>query len=198
MSHPLIIDGGIISGGLANRMNGADKGLQLFNNKPMAQWVFNALSPVVRKVIINCNRNESSYKEISPHITSDSISGFPGPLAGLISIMEFSDADYFLISPCDTPLLSEKFVKRLLTTLHRKIEDNPNIQALLAVQTTDKKQPLHLCISKYYQDSLRKFVDSGNSKVMLWMSENNAQWVDFSDEAEMFKNFNTLEEVNTY
>ncbi len=198
MSTPLIIDGGILAGGLASRMQGKDKGLQLFKNKPMAAWIHHTISPYVRKVIINCNRNQSDYLKISSNVTQDTISGFPGPLAGIVSIMEASDADYFLISPCDTPLLTQDFAIKMLNCLKSKLSENTKTPLLLAVLVGAKQQPLHMCISKEYKKSLEYYLQQGEHRVMKWMMQNHAIWLDFSDQAENFKNFNTLEEVNTY
>lgn len=198
MSNPLIIDGGILAGGLARRMHGEDKGLQVFKNKPMASWVYTILSPHLRKVIINCNRNQTDYSKISEHISTDTIRGFPGPLAGIVSIMETSDADYFLISPCDTPLLKPDYPKRMLNFLHSEHAKNPTKPLVFAASSGDKQQPLHVCISKEYKHSLCAYLDKGEHRVMEWMRNNKAVWLDFSDQAGSFKNFNTLEEVNTY
>jgi molybdopterin-guanine dinucleotide biosynthesis protein A len=198
MSNPLIIDGGILAGGLASRMQGEDKGLQLFKEKPMASWVNQAISPYVRQVIINCNRNKSAYLQISTKLSSDTISGFPGPLAGVISIMEVSDADYFLLSPCDTPLLTQEFAIKMLeflTTEHSKDHSKP---LLFAVMAGEKQQPLHMCIAKEYKNSLKRYLENDEHRVMKWMKDNHAIWLNFSDQAESFRNFNTLEEVNTY
>ena len=148
MSNPLIIDGGILAGGLSRRMQGEDKGLQLFKDKPMASWVYQALSPHVRKVIINCNRNQSDYSKITTELSRDTISGFPGPLAGIISIMEASDADYFLISPCDTPLLNQEFSKKMLGFLNTQLSQDNNKPLLFAVMAGEKQQHLHMCIAQ--------------------------------------------------
>lgn len=198
MPDPLIIDGGILAGGLASRMHGEDKGLQVFKDKPMATWVYNVLSPHLRNVIINCNRNQAEYSKLSEYINTDTISGFPGPLAGIISIMEASDADYFLISPCDTPLLNVNYPKRMLDFLYKEHTQSNGKPLVFAVDTGDKQQPLHVCISKAYKSSLRDYLSKGEHRVMKWMKENKAIWLDFSDIAESFKNFNTLEEVSTY
>jgi molybdopterin-guanine dinucleotide biosynthesis protein A len=198
MPHPLIIDGGILAGGLANRMQGKDKGLQLFKNMPMASWVYQALSPHVRNVIINCNRNQTEYAAISGHISSDTISGFPGPLAGIVSVMEASDADYFLISPCDTPLLKQDYAVKMLQFLHAQYSHNSNNPILFAIQVGEKQQPLHMCISREYKNSLKNYLEKDEHRVMKWMKHNNALWLDFPTQTDSFRNFNTLEEVNAY
>lgn len=198
MSHPLIIDGGILAGGLASRMQGEDKGLQLFKKRPMASWVYQALSPYVRNVIINCNRNQSEYAIISSHISSDTISGFPGPLAGIVSVMEASDADYFLICPCDTPLLNQEFCAKMLQFLYSQYSLHPHKPLLFAAKVGDKQQPLHMCIAKEFKNSLKHYLEKDEQRVIKWMKDNGAHWLDFSNQAESFRNFNTLDEVNTY
>jgi molybdenum cofactor guanylyltransferase len=198
MPYPLIIDGGILAGGLSRRMQGEDKGLQFFKNKPMASWIYQVLCPHVRKVIINCNRNLSEYSKISADITSDTINGFAGPLAGIVSIMEVSDADYFLICPCDTPLLKQDFSKRMLNFLSSERSLDSSKPLLFAVIAGGKQQPLHLCISKEYKNSLKCYLQNGEHRVIQWMNENNVSWLDFTDQAESFKNFNTINEMNTY
>ena len=72
-------------------------------------------------------------------------------------------------------------------------------QALLfAVVAGEKQQPLHMCIAKEFKHSLEQYIENDEHRVMKWMKDNNAIWLDFSDHAECFRNFNTLEEVNTY
>ena len=196
MRDSLVVDGGILAGGRATRMLGQDKGLQLYQNKPMAAWVYQALSPHVRKVIINCNRNFDSYRRVSPYLCSDTLNDFPGPLAGLISLIEASDADYFLVSPCDTPQLTQSFGYRMLTFLAQQL-DQKNRPQLLAVCCNEKQQPLHLCISREYKHSLEAYLAKGEHRVMHWMHENHAKWLDFSSNSAQFRNFNSLEELRS-
>lgn len=196
MPDALVIDGGILAGGLATRMQGEDKGLQPFQNKMMVEWVYEALKPFVRRVIINCNRNTSTYQGVSKHTCADTIENYPGPLAGLLSLIEASDADYLLVSPCDTPLLDTAFGQKMLALLNREYSLEANKPLLLAVTTGGKHQPLHACISTVYKDSLRAYLNKGEHRVMQWMQENHAQWLDMSAHAEQFRNFNRLEDLS--
>ena len=188
MQASLVIDGGILAGGLATRMQG--------QNKAMVAWVCQALSPHVRKVIINCNRNTDLYRQFSPYVCSDTINGFPGPLAGLVSLIEYSDADYFLVSPCDTPLLTQKYAQIMLAFLDQQLQLDQKQPQLFAVRSGDKQQPLHLCISRAYKSSLEAYLSRGEHRVMEWMFENQAKWVDFTTQSVLFKNFNRLEDLS--
>jgi molybdopterin-guanine dinucleotide biosynthesis protein A len=190
----LRIDGGILAGGLSTRMGGQDKGLQLHHNKVMALSVYESLQPFVDKVIINCNRNRDEYRKISPYLCSDSIEGFQGPLAGLHSIMLNSDADYLLVSPCDTPCLGTHFGKLMIEALYRNIEESPNKPLIIAAKD-ERSHPLHCCISRKFIDSLEEALLNKQHRVMQWMNDNDAIWVDFSEDSNLFLNFNRLDEL---
>ncbi len=197
----LKIDGGILAGGLSTRMDGRDKGLQLYGQKPMAQSVFESLQPYVRQVIINCNRNQTQYRTISPLLYSDSIEGFQGPLAGLHSLMLHSDADYLLLSPCDTPCLGKQYGQEMLAALHQQLEQSPDRAIIIASKDENRHHPLHLCISTRFVKSLEQAILNKQNRVMKWVNDNGAVWLDFSTkqkgETSSFVNFNTLEELSS-
>ena len=53
----------ILAGGKARRMNGADKGLQLLQNKPLISHVIERLQPQVVDISINANRHHTEYAQ---------------------------------------------------------------------------------------------------------------------------------------
>jgi len=192
------IDGGILAGGLSTRMLGKDKGLQHLNGQSMAKSVYQALKPHVSSLYINCNQNYDAYRSICPNICSDTIEGYQGPLAGLVSLMEASTADYLLVSPCDTPYISEAFGFRMIAALHSALNNKallnePNKLLLFASKDADRHHPLHLLISTQYQSKLKQALEQGQKRVMHWVNNNNVQWVDFSDHMGKFSNFNSPE-----
>jgi len=176
-------------------MNGQDKGLQKYKTLAMAKWVSRALTPHTDTLFINCNNNQSLYKSISPNLCSDTISGFLGPLAGLVSLMESSQADYLLISPCDTPMLPEEFGSRMLATLDNLLAQDNRKPLLLAAKDAHRKHPLHLCISTKFKNNIETALKSGERRVMRWINNNQPHWVDFSDYPDSFSNFNSLKDL---
>lgn len=191
------IDGGIIAGGLATRMDGQDKGLQVYQGQPMVASIAAILRPFTRQLIINCNRNETAYQSYGDKLCSDVIEGYKGPLAGLHAILNESDADYLLVSPCDTPNLQTSYCERMLAELNQHLEQNPEAPALIAVKANERNHPLHILIHTSFKASLRNKLDAGDFKVMRWLEENKVQWIDFSDQAEAFQNINTLQDLKT-
>jgi len=192
------IDGGILAGGLSTRMLGKDKGLQHLNGQSMAKSVYLALKPHVNTLYINCNQNYDAYRSICPNICSDTIEGYQGPLAGLVSLMESSTADYLLVSPCDTPYISEAFGFRMLAALQSALNNEallnaPSTPLLFASKDADRNHPLHLLISTQYQSKLEQALEQGQHRVMQWVNTNNVQWIDFTGHMGEFSNFNSPE-----
>ena len=186
------IDGGILAGGLSTRMLGKDKGLQQFNGQTMAKSVYQALLPHVNSLYINCNQNHDAYRSICPNICSDTIQGFQGPLAGLVSLMTASTADYLLISPCDTPYLSNIYGARMLAALNKALTLNPSSKPLIfASKDANRHHPLHLLISTQFRPHIEQALIQGQKRVMHWVESHNAHWIDFSDHSDEFLNFNS-------
>jgi molybdopterin-guanine dinucleotide biosynthesis protein A len=197
----ILIDGGILAGGLSTRMLGRDKGLQSLNGQVMAKSVYQALLPHVNTLYINCNQNFDEYRTISPNVCSDTIEGYQGPLAGLVSLMEASSADYLLVSPCDTPYISEAFGLRMLEALrvalrNQTLLNETSTPLIFASKDANRHHPLHLLISTEYQLKLEQALQQGQNRVMQWVNNNHAQWIDFSDHTGEFSNFNTPEALS--
>jgi len=91
-----VITGVILAGGRATRMGGADKGLQLLDGKPLWRHVADALSPQVTHLVISANRNLERWYESGYPVYSDSLSDFPGPLAGMLAVMQQTQSEWVL------------------------------------------------------------------------------------------------------
>lgn len=191
----ITIDGGILAGGLSTRMLGEDKGLQRLNGQTMASAVYQALVPHVNTLYINCNQNQEAYQSISPNICADTIAGFQGPLAGIVSLMSESTADYLLISPCDTPHISNLFGHRMLEALENALTTHTknDTPLLFAAKDANRNHPLHMLVSRQFLPELELAVSQGLRRVMQWVNRNHVQWVDFSDHSSKFSNFNSPE-----
>lgn len=182
-----------MAGGLSKRMHGRDKGLQHYNGQAMARWVYQALEPYVNTIYINCNQNQHDYREICSNLCSDTIKGFQGPLAGIVSLMAVSSADYLLISPCDTPLLSADYGRKMVAALRESLLEQPDKSILLASKDADRSHPLHMLISNRYRTHIEQAIHKGENRVMQWVRNHDVQWLDFSQDQHCFTNFNSPE-----
>lgn len=178
--------GVILAGGRATRMGGNDKGLLPINGRPMVCHITELLRPQVDKLLINANRNQSRYAELTGcPVINDEIGNFAGPLAGMASALACSDQPYLVVVPCDSPFLAPDLVSRLRITLVTQ-------QADIAMATLgDKLQPVFVLLSHRLLGSLQTFLETGGRKLIHWYYQHNVAEVDFSDRAQMFENINT-------
>ncbi|MGL4937548.1 molybdenum cofactor guanylyltransferase MobA, partial [Shewanella sp.] len=134
------IDAVILAGGMARRMGGDDKGLVELNGQAMIKHTIDRIKPQVKEILINANRNQARYAEFGFKVISDEHSGFLGPLAGMISAMGQTDADYLLVVPCDCPLLPHDLVARMLAAIETQDAD------LAVASDGEREQPVILLL----------------------------------------------------
>ncbi len=189
-SRPLVT-GVILAGGQGSRMGGVDKGLQLFRGQRLVSHVIARLAPQVDTLLININRNPDTYATLGYPLITDQIGGFLGPLAGLHTSMSHALTPLVLTAPCDSPCLPPDLLARLLAALQAN-------QAPLAIATTNGRQHPVFCLAHCsLRQPLEDYLAQGGRKFMHWCRENACIEVDFSDEAEAFANFNTLDALDS-
>lgn len=186
------ITGVILAGGQARRMGGEDKGLILFNNKPLIAHVIDALKPQVDKLIINANRNIERYQAFNYPVISDSLADFCGPLAGMLSAMQSVDTDYILTAPCDSPNVSPQLRQRMMETLLKEQVD------IAVAHNGDRLQPVFCLISCRLKTDLESYLQQGGRKIDTWLASHGMAVVDFSDQADSFINVNHPEDLVTH
>lgn len=106
------ITGVVLAGGKARRMGGVDKGLLELNGKPLWQHVADALMTQLSHVVVNANRHQEIYQVSGLKVIEDSLADYPGPLAGMLSVMQQEAGEWFLFCPCDTPYIPHDLAAR--------------------------------------------------------------------------------------
>jgi len=181
----------ILSGGQGRRMNYRDKGLLLWKNKALVSHVIDSIKNQLDQIVINANQHHEDYQQLNLPLIKDSIEGYQGPLSGILSGMQFcTESDYLLVLPCDCPTPPDDLFNRLATTMNKNKETEITI-----VNDGSRLQPLF----GLYKTSLRPKLESAlanqHNKVMQFVTENNHLSVDYSAQAEAFKNFNRPEDL---
>lgn len=97
------MQGVVLTGGKSSRM-GTNKALLPINNKPMISHVVEELNKITSSICVISNE-PASYPFIKQPIYKDIHPG-SGPLAGLESAMVNSEENWFAVSACDTPNIS--------------------------------------------------------------------------------------------
>ena len=182
------IDAVILAGGMARRMGGDDKGLVELNGEAMIKHTIDRIKPQVKEILINANRNQTRYAEFGFKVISDEHSGFLGPLAGMITAMGQTDADYLLVVPCDCPLLPLDLVPRMLAAIEAE-------KAEIAVASDGEyEQPVVLLLKPSLRDSMKAFLEAGERKVDFWYIKHHFVVTSFADQPNAFVNVNTPEQ----
>ena len=183
------VSGIILAGGLGRRMGGVDKGLQPLHGKVMVEHVLARLAPQVEEIVINANQNLERYAAFGHRVVSDRVGGFAGPLAGLHAGLGAISHPIAVSVPCDSPFLPEDLVARL----HAELGSND----LAVAKTGDQPHPVFALVRRSVADNLRSFLANGGRKIDAWYASLKVVEVLFDDEADAFRNINTLEELRS-
>ena len=182
------VSGIVLAGGQGRRMGSVDKGLQLLRAKPMIASVLERLAPQVDEVIINANQNLDTYRGFGHPIVTDEISGFAGPLAGLHAGLKAASRPLVATVPCDSPFLPADLVWRLKKFL--------GDHDLAVAKTGDQPHPVFALVRMNLKENLEAFLAAGGRKIDAWYAPLKVIEVSFDDEADAFRNINTLEELD--
>lgn len=181
--------GVVLAGGRATRMGGKDKGLQELNGKPLWQHVADALSVQVEAIAVSANRHIDVYQQSGYPVYQDELADYPGPLAGMLSVMQQSDAEWFLFCPCDTPFIPSHLAERLV--------DQRREAPVVWVNDGERDHPAIALVNRKLCPDLRAYLASGERRVMVFMRQSGGHCVDFSDLKSAFINVNTTEDLQT-
>ncbi len=187
------IQGVILAGGLARRLNGVQKGLQLLQGKPLISHILDRLSPQICKIWLNVNRLQEQYQQHYPDIPlyADSLDGFQGPLSGMLSGFEQIDSEYLLFVPCDSPFLPENLVAKLSTALQIN-----NAQIAYA-HDGERPHPTFALIHRSVLPALQDYLHNGERRLFQFFQSQRSIAVDFSEQKQAFQNFNTPEDFTS-
>jgi molybdopterin-guanine dinucleotide biosynthesis protein A len=175
----------VLAGGQGRRMGNVDKGLQLLSGRPLVDWVLKRLVPQVSEVLISANRNRDAYAALGYRVVEDRIGSFAGPLAGMHAALSEAGHELIAFVPCDTPLLPQELVIRLMDPLRNERVD------LSVAKTGTQPHPVICLVRKRVLPHLTAFLDKGGRKIDAWYSTLNVTEVAFDDQPRAFSNINT-------
>lgn len=181
------ITGVILAGGRSTRMSGEDKGLQYLNDKPLWRHVADRLEGHVTNIAISANRNIAIYQQSGYAVYKDTLVDFPGPLAGMLAVMQQSMDEWFLFCPCDVPFIPDCLVERLIGAR----QDAP----VVWVHDGERDHPTIALIHKGSMNNIQDYLAAGERRVMMFMRQAGGHSVDFSDHKAAFINVNTTADL---
>jgi len=174
----------ILAGGEGRRMGGIDKGLIELDGKPLIEHVIARLTPQTSNIVISANRNIEHYQAYGYPVITDQIKK-QGPLGGILSALLQCKSDWLLTVPCDSPQLPLGLIQHIINTA------NQTEARLFTAHDGHRSQPLFSIIHRDLTDSLQAYLSAKNQKAALWLAQQGAVNVDFSNQSNAFINLNT-------
>jgi molybdopterin-guanine dinucleotide biosynthesis protein A len=183
------VTGIVLAGGQGRRMGGVDKGWVELAGEPMIAHVLRRLAPQVDDIMINANQNLDRYRALGHLVVADSVGGFAGPLAGLHAGLTHATRPLVVTVPCDSPFLAPDLVGRLHAALVA------NDAQLDVAKTFSQPHPVFALVRRDVLPGLASFLEGGGRKIDAWYAALAVVEVPFDDEADAFRNINTVDEL---
>jgi len=148
----------------------------------------------VAGLAINANRDPSRFYELGLPIISDSVAGYPGPLAGVLAGLDWAHkvgARHIITVAADTPFFPLDLAERLQRAAKRA-----NTPIALAATWEGGRTNRHPTFGYWpvsLRDDLRSALAQEIRKVVLWTDSHGASTAAFEDGA--FFNINTPEDL---
>ncbi|MHA1535923.1 MAG: molybdenum cofactor guanylyltransferase MobA [Alphaproteobacteria bacterium] len=112
------IAGILLAGGQARRMGGGDKCLRQLGGKTLLAHAIARLAPQVGPLLLNANGDPARFAEYGLPVAADVVEGFAGPLAGILTGLEWAQANapdcpWLVSAPTDAPFLPADLVQAM-------------------------------------------------------------------------------------
>jgi molybdopterin-guanine dinucleotide biosynthesis protein A len=163
----MTVTGVILSGGKSSRM-GKNKSLLTLGNKKVIEHIHDEMRSCSDDIVVVANE-PSAYAFLASNIVSDRFPG-KGPLAGLETAFFHKEADAYIISACDTPLIKREVYKYLLSRLH-------NYEAVIPV-FNDQTHPLSGIYRRSVLQAVKQQLNKDELKVKSFFKNIRVNYVD--------------------
>lgn len=188
--------GVVLAGGLARRMGGGDKCLLELGGRTILDHIVDRLSPQVESIVLNVNGDVTRFQSFGLPLAPDVVGGFSGPLAGVLTGMDWAahhnpDAAWIATVPGDGPFLPQDLVSRFRAAVEREAAD------MAVACSGGRAQPVVGLWPVRLRDELRKaLVDEDIRKVDRWTARYTVAQVQFeATEIDPFFNANRPEDL---
>ncbi len=167
------IVGVLLAGGLARRMGGGDKCLQRLGGRTLLARALETAAPQVGPLILNAAGDPARFQDYGVPVVADVIDGFAGPLAGVLTGMEWAsrnqpDAHWLATFPTDAPFFPGDLVTRMLEEIDRRGAD------MACALSNDRTHPVFALWPVRLADALRRaMLEEEMRKLDLWTSRFN-------------------------
>jgi molybdopterin-guanine dinucleotide biosynthesis protein A len=186
----------ILAGGLARRMGGGDKAMIKIAGRTILERTLARVAPQCAQTIINANGDPARFALTGLPVVADDVADYPGPLAGILTALEWATAnapaiEWVVSVPGDCPFLPRDLVARLHRA--RAAANTP----LACARSGEWRHPVvGLWRIDLRGDLRHALVAEGLRKIEVWTARHGIAVADWSTEpVDPFFNVNTPEDV---
>ncbi|MBK1697368.1 molybdenum cofactor guanylyltransferase MobA [Rhodovibrio salinarum] len=171
--------GVLLAGGQSRRMGGGDKTLRKLGDRTILQHVIDRAAPQVERLILNANGDPHRFAEVRLPVAPDVVDGFAGPLAGVLTGMEWAarhapEVTWIATFACDAPFLPRELVARLRQAVSDADAD------LACAASNGRSHPVFGLWRVDLRHDLRQaMIDEDIRKVDVWTARHKLVTVDF-------------------
>ena len=185
----------ILAGGLARRMGGGDKTLIRIGAQTILERAIARLRCQCAGLLINANGDVSRFARFGFPVVADDITGFAGPLAGILAGLDWMAAnapaiEWVVSVPGDCPFLPRDLVARLHAA--RLASELP----LACARSGEWRHPVVGLWPVALRHDLRRALGGGLRKIEAWTQTHGvalAAWP--AEPVDPFFNVNTPEDA---
>ena len=185
----------ILAGGLSKRFGGGFKTFAKFNNKSIFERIETNLKANQIDILINTNFSDKQFISKNYTIIPDLEKDFKGPLAGIYASMHWvikndTSKKWIFTVPSDTPFLPSDLFERFILNYDESIK-------IFIARSANKPHPVIGMWNVNLINDLKNYLNSGNRKILDWVSKHNHKFVDFElKKFDCFLNINTINDLN--
>ena len=193
------VAGVVLAGGLGRRMGGGDKCLRALGGRPLIAHVIARARPQVAALLLTINDSASASQLASfgLPIAPDVVTGFAGPLAGILTAMRWAQASapqcrWLASFAADTPFFPRDLVARLCAAMAE------NGAAIACAASAGRNHPVFALWPVALADALDRALTVENiRKIDAWTARFAVCQVPFDDEEgdDPFFNVNTPQDL---
>lgn len=196
------ICGLLLAGGQSRRMGGGDKCLLEIGGQSLLRRIADTARVQVDPLVLNTNSDPALFGEYNLPVAPDVVDGFAGPLAGVLTGLEWAVAnapgcDWVASFACDAPFAPRDLVARMLAAIDTDGAD------MACASSGGRDHPVFALWPVRLAGALRTAViDEGLRKVDVWTARYDLARVDFAPGSgtaagDPFFNINRPEDLDT-
>lgn len=187
--------GVLLAGGQSRRMGGGDKCLRDLGGETVLSRIIGIIKPQVSALVLNANGDAQRFSDFGLPVTPDVVEGFAGPLAGVLTGMEWAaehadDCTHIATVPTDAPFIPGDLIDRLADPV-------ANGADMSCAASGGRDHPVIAIWPVALRGALRTaLVDQDVRKVDIWTADYDLAKVDFpTDPIDPFFNVNRPEDM---